>query len=89
MTTDEIIKKLCIEPVAQITNGSLYTHSDLDRIVTELSAGYEAQIKVLRDALEELACLGNGDRHGNSIGNSIAIRAISQSSPLAALENDE
>ena len=29
-----------------------------------------------REALEKLARLGNGDHYGNSIGNQIAIRAI-------------
>jgi DNA repair exonuclease SbcCD ATPase subunit len=31
------------------------------------------------EALEELACLGNGDRPGNSIGNCIAQQALAQS----------
>lgn len=30
----------------------------------------------LREALEKLACLGNGNRPGNSIGNSIAQAAL-------------
>jgi len=37
-----------------------------------------AENKVLREALECLACLGNGDRHGNSVGNEIAIAALTK-----------
>lgn len=37
----------------------------------------QANNKMLREALERLACLGNGDRTGNSIGNEIAIDALS------------
>jgi regulator of replication initiation timing len=37
-----------------------------------------AENKVLRESLERLACLGNGDRHGNSIGNEIAIAALTK-----------
>jgi len=33
-------------------------------------------VERLRLSLEELACLGNGDRYGNSIGNEIAIKAL-------------
>lgn len=32
----------------------------------------------LVEALEKLACLGNGDTYGNSIGNQIAIDALTQ-----------
>ncbi|WP_294767446.1 hypothetical protein [uncultured Rhodoferax sp.] len=45
----------------------------------ELLGYIEAQSKALEaagEALEKLACLGNGDKHGNSIGNEIAIAAI-------------
>lgn len=34
------------------------------------------QNKRYRATLEKLACLGNGDQHGNSIGNCIAIEAL-------------
>ena len=36
----------------------------------------QAEIERLRDALERLACLGNGDRPGNSDGNVIAQQAL-------------
>jgi len=38
----------------------------------------EAENKRLREALEKLARLGNGDRYGNSDGNCIAIAALLQ-----------
>lgn len=31
----------------------------------------------MKVALQKLACLGNGDKHGNSVGNEIAIAALS------------
>lgn len=34
------------------------------------------EIYRLRQVLEELACLGNGEHRGNSIGNTIAIKAL-------------
>ena len=39
-------------------------------------AELEAQEACHKDALLKLACLGNGDRYGNSDGNVIAIRAL-------------
>lgn len=36
----------------------------------------EAQVKLYREALEKLARLGNGDRYGNSTGNTIAQKAL-------------
>lgn len=54
--------------------------------IKELEAGIEeanqecdkalAKVKKLRAALQQLACLGNGDRPGNSEGNMIARRAL-------------
>lgn len=40
------------------------------------TAEQAAVIEKLKDALEKLACLGNGDTHGNSTGNCIAIDAL-------------
>ena len=39
-------------------------------------AELEAQLAELREALEKLARLGNGDRYGNSEGNVIAQNAL-------------
>ena len=36
----------------------------------------KAQVNCLRDALEQLARLGNGEQYGNSVGNTIAIKAL-------------
>jgi hypothetical protein len=46
----------------------------------------QAYAEMIHGALEELACLGNGDRHGNSIGNSIAIKALSIHHDRTALD---
>jgi len=32
--------------------------------------------EIMREALEELSYLGNGDKPGNSLGNTIALRAL-------------
>lgn len=42
---------------------------------TEVDA-LKAQVNTLREVLEQLAKLGNGDKYGNSIGNTIAINAL-------------
>ena len=34
------------------------------------------KLQTVLDALEKIACLGNGDKHGNSVGNVLAIEAI-------------
>lgn len=41
----------------------------------ELTA-LQAKVDAARIVFKKLACLGNGDRHGNSIGNDIAIKAL-------------
>ena len=38
----------------------------------------KAQVNCLRDYLEQLAKLGNGDKYGNSIGNTLAINALAK-----------
>lgn len=51
-----------------------------DALATLCNA-YDAQrdkIKRLREVLEKLAKLGNGDRYGNSIGNEIARKALEE-----------
>lgn len=50
-----------------------------DQVVADLRTELtdeQSKVKVLTDALEELACLGNGDTYGNSVGNCIAIKAL-------------
>ena len=39
-------------------------------------AAQELVIQQLRDALEKIACVGNGNTHGNSVGNRLAIEAL-------------
>ena len=41
-------------------------------------AELESALRYAIDALEKLACLGNGDTYGNSIGNFIAINALTK-----------
>jgi hypothetical protein len=43
----------------------------------------EKQNVFLRGYLEQLACLGNGDQYGNSIGNDIAIKALAATDDLS------
>lgn len=47
-----------------------------DLFAMRLLAESQAREKVLRSALETMACLGNGCHHGNSTGNLIAIDAL-------------
>ena len=49
------------------------------------------KLQTVLDTLEKIACLGNGDKHGNSVGNVLAIEVIAivkemmQSEPVAEL----
>ena len=53
-----------------------YVRADLlDEALTQLAAA-QVRILELREALDELARLGNGDSYGNSIGNCIAQKAL-------------
>ena len=45
-------------------------------ITVRLKNKYYAEMERLREALKELACLGNGDKWGNSTGNLIAQKAL-------------
>ena len=58
----------------------LYTTPQPDRtaeLEAELAAS-QAREQQLREALRKLACLGNGDSYGNSIGNCIAQEALAK-----------
>ena len=44
------------------------------------------KLQTVRDALEKIACLGNGDKHGNSVGNVLAIEALAIVDELMAQE---
>ena len=57
----------------------LQSYRDLGQQVAEAQNERDearAEIEKLRSALHRLACLGNGDRYGNSIGNDIAREAL-------------
>ena len=43
-----------------------------------LAAELALQNQAMSEALEKLACLGNGDSYGNSVGNCIAQTALNQ-----------
>ena len=45
----------------------------------------QAHIARLRGYLERLACLGNGTRHGNSVGNVLAQEALTTTTPAQSL----
>ena len=45
--------------------------------LTKQLAALAEQNEKMREALQKLACLGNGEQYGNSIGNCIAQEAIS------------
>ena len=51
--------------------------SDVKYLLDALELSHSRE-RVLRDALEKLARLGNGDRYGNSVGNEIAQDALKQ-----------
>jgi hypothetical protein len=51
-------------------NGHIKAAAELRRL--------HAENEALRDALEKLARLGNGDQYGNSIGNEIARAALAR-----------
>ena len=55
------------------------------RLLEGRLARAEADLAAARKALEALACLGNGDRPGNSEGNVIAQRALAA---IAAAQAD-
>ena len=68
-------------------------YQDAGRLLCDLQAVTEQQAEAIRvkDAtLEKIACIGNGDTHGNSIGNCLAIDALAlQPSPEILQDRDE
>jgi hypothetical protein len=53
------------------------TYGDIDEAAAELRRLHEVNAELV-EALDKLARLGNGDRYGNSIGNTIAQEAIAK-----------
>lgn len=54
------------------------TDQDIERFYTLARADLEAENAKLKEVLEKLARLGNGDRYGNSDGNMIARAALGE-----------
>ena len=51
---------------------------EVDSQVADAFYRLEAKVINAAAAFEKLACLGNGDRHGNSLGTAIAKRALTE-----------
>ena len=89
MAADEIVslreqvEKLTEECVVlrASSRSKLETIANLERqanaVLTEERAALAEQNEKMRKVLLRLACLGNGDQYGNSIGNCIAQEALS------------
>ena len=61
---------------------SLATAVRVNESLRQQLADSQKQVNTARDYLERLACLGNGDRHGNSNGNCLAIEALAATNDL-------
>jgi hypothetical protein len=73
----------CFDAVGSETYTALEPFHYSDDLLEKRWRGYLAacqkrqeEIEKLREALEQLACLGNGDKWGNSHGNTIAQQAL-------------
>ena len=64
------------EAVDPIFHKELFCFFALAANTREAVKAMEADNERMREALEEIACLGNHGRHGNSDGNMIAIQAL-------------
>ena len=61
------------------TDFNFEQYQDAGRLMFELQEQLEQQAEAIRlkdEALEKIACIGNGNSHGNSIGNCLAIDAL-------------
>jgi len=58
---------------------------DKNQVLIKQLADSQKREVMLRGYLERLACLGNGDMHGNSIGNCIAQEALAATTDLDGL----
>ncbi len=84
------------EQVAQLrieADFNFEQYQDAGRLLCDLQEIAEQQAEAIRlkdAALEKIACIGNGDSHGNSIGNCLAIDALAiQPSPDILQARDE
>ena len=84
LTTSEIIWELK-EQVKKLENRlnkdsqefTIICARETERVLREQLAALAEQNEKMRKVLLRLACLGNGDQYGNSIGNCIAQEALS------------
>ena len=96
MTLNERLQEAMQHEIAdlkeQITNAKynyLGAMGDCKRYEETIAQQAEA-IRLKDAALEKIACIGNGDTHGNSIGNCLAIDALAiQPSPEILQARDE
>ena len=71
------------------TRGSAYSHGR-NQAAKEMLEMLEAEpFQILKNALDKLARLGNGDRFGNSEGNTIALKALRAVLPLDYAELED
>jgi hypothetical protein len=63
-------------------------HMGIIKDLKEQLATIELCLEKSRGILEKIACLGNGNSHGNSIGNCIAIEALQLQPDLSALNEE-
>lgn len=66
-----------LNPLLPAENRVQIADGEIDRLCAQLKAS-EARAERYRSALVVLACLGNGDRYGNSEGNAIARAALAE-----------
>ena len=59
-----------VQQSAEVTKVILYLKDEITK--------RDLEIERYRKVLHQLACLGNGDTYGNSIGNDIARRALEE-----------
>jgi len=73
--TKSILLKKSAENKEAVTQ--LDSERQANAALTEELAALAEQNEKMREALQKLACLGNGEQYGNSIGNCIAQEALS------------
>jgi hypothetical protein len=62
----------------EASNGAILEHRKAHEETAKERDEYQRLLGVARDALQSLACLGNGTANGNSDGNCIAIKALAE-----------
>ena len=77
MTTELTLTKEQIEKFRRVAKTE-FAGIRADQVCDQALAAIDlqAEVKSLRELLQKLACLGNGDVWGNSVGNVIAQAAL-------------